>query len=240
MGLVDTHDVALAHLWFKHRHLLCPEIMTSESGCLSTVTLSQISEYVDHEWALTNSTSTVKQCCNPQSFVRDVTFSPKADSTALNDFPLLLQCSNTQMKNQNDICSKHVVKVYEYTIDNISKCLTLLTMMPQTCLGTKPQTGCANFVFSLCRTMMADPGGRPPAGGVAQRRRGRRLRAMLRHEQQSIAMALAAALHHSDVLKEKKVELQQYAAQWGQNTGARARARPLLGTTSEGAPGQSR
>ena len=112
IGLVDTHDTALAHLWFKlisdcngffqyftNRHLLCPEIMISESGSWSTVTLSQISEYVDHEWALTNSTSTVKQCCNPQSYVHDVTFSPKTDSIALNDFPLLLQCSNKQMKN---------------------------------------------------------------------------------------------------------------------------------------------
>ena len=40
---------------------------------------------------------------------------------------------------------------------------------------------------------------------------------------QSIAMALAAALHHSASLKEKKAELQQNAALRGQNTGARAR-----------------
>ena len=39
----------------------------------------------------------------------------------------------------------------------------------------------------------------------------------------AIAMALAAALHHSAGPREKKVELQQYAALWGQNTGARAR-----------------
>ena len=38
---------------------------------------------------------------------------------------------------------------------------------------------------------------RPSAGGVAMRRRQRRLRSMLRHEQQSIRMALAATLHHS-------------------------------------------
>ena len=112
--------------------------MISESGSVSTVTFSQISEYVDHEWALTNSTSTVKQCCNPQSYVHDVTFSPKTDSIALNDFPLLLQCWNKQMKNESDSYSKHVVKVYEYTIDNSSKCLTLITMIPQTCLSTKP------------------------------------------------------------------------------------------------------
>ena len=35
------------------------------------------------------------------------------------------------------------------------------------------------------------------ASGAAQRRKLRRLRAALRHEQQSIAMALASALHHS-------------------------------------------
>ena len=35
------------------------------------------------------------------------------------------------------------------------------------------------------------------ASGAVQRRNLRRLRAALRHEQQSIAMALASALHHS-------------------------------------------
>ena len=59
--------------------------------------------------------------------------------------------------------------------------------------------------------------------GAARRRRERRLRSMLRHEQQTVRMALAAALHHSAGPKEKKVELQQYAALRGQNTGARAR-----------------
>ena len=33
--------------------------------------------------------------------------------------------------------------------------------------------------------------------GAAKRRRERRLRAMLRHERQTVAMELAAALHHS-------------------------------------------
>ena len=37
------------------------------------------------------------------------------------------------------------------------------------------------------------------ASGAAQRRKLRRLRAALRHEQQSIATALASALHHSAV-----------------------------------------
>ena len=46
---------------------------------------------------------------------------------------------------------------------------------------------------------------------------------MLRHEQQTVRMALAAALRHSAGPKEKKVELQQHAALRGPNTGARAR-----------------
>ena len=71
--------------------------------------------------------------------------------------------------------------------------------------------------------MMADPSGRPPADGVAQRRRERQQRAMLRHEQQTVRVALAAALHHSAGPKERKVELQQCAALQGQNTGGRAR-----------------
>ena len=45
--------------------------------------------------------------------------------------------------------------------------------------------------------MMADPSGRPQVGGVAQRRRERRLRSMLRHEQQTVRTALATPLHHS-------------------------------------------
>ena len=46
---------------------------------------------------------------------------------------------------------------------------------------------------------------------------------MLRHEQQSIAVALAAALHHSAFPWEKKVEMQQKAALRGQTTRTRAR-----------------
>ena len=44
---------------------------------------------------------------------------------------------------------------------------------------------------------MADPSRRPLAGGVAQRRRERRLRSWYRHEQQTVRMALAAYTHHS-------------------------------------------
>ena len=56
---------------------------------------------------------------------------------------------------------------------------------------------------------------------AAQRRRQRRLRSMLRHEQQTVRMALAAALHHSAGPKEK-VEMQQNGAPRGQKTAARA------------------
>ena len=45
---------------------------------------------------------------------------------------------------------------------------------------------------------------------------------MLRHEQQTVRMALAAALHHSAGPKEK-VEMQQNGAPRGQKTAARAR-----------------
>ena len=44
------------------------------------------------------------------------------------------------------------------------------------------------------------------ATGAAQRRRVRRLRAWLRHERQSVAAAVAEALHHSAGPREKVVE----------------------------------
>ena len=53
---------------------------------------------------------------------------------------------------------------------------------------------------------------------------------MLRHEQQLIAMALAAALHHSAGPWEKKVEMQQNAALRGQTTGTRAREEVVIAT----------
>ena len=49
--------------------------------------------------------------------------------------------------------------------------------------------------FVVCVAMMDGLSGRPV--GVAQRRRERRLRSMLRHEQQLIRMALATVMHHS-------------------------------------------
>ena len=67
---------------------------------------------------------------------------------------------------------------------------------------------------------VAESSGQP--SGAARRRRERRLRSMLRHEQQTVRMALAAALHHSAGLREK-VEKQQNGAPRGQKTAARAR-----------------
>ena len=47
------------------------------------------------------------------------------------------------------------------------------------------------------------------ASGAAQRRRGQRQRAALRHEQQSIAMALAAAMHHTVPRELKKARVRE-------------------------------
>ena len=68
---------------------------------------------------------------------------------------------------------------------------------------TRLRQVCANFVF-LCCTMMADPSGRPPAGGVAQRRRERRLRSWFQQEQQTVRMALATYSHHSAPRRQTK------------------------------------
>ena len=52
------------------------------------------------------------------------------------------------------------------------------------------------IVSFVARVAMMDGlSGRPV--GAAQRRRERRLRSMLRHEQQSIRMVLATVMHHS-------------------------------------------
>ena len=51
---------------------------------------------------------------------------------------------------------------------------------------------------------MADPSWRPLVGGVAQRRRERRLRSWYRHEQQTVRMALAAFSHHSALRRQTK------------------------------------
>ena len=52
------------------------------------------------------------------------------------------------------------------------------------------------FVFLRCEHV-DESSKRPSAGGVAMRRRQRRLRSCWRHEQRSVAAALAAATHHS-------------------------------------------
>ena len=122
-----------------------------------------------------------------------------------------------------DIISKNLHSVYRsLEIHNCALTSSPLSPPPPPSPHTPPPPGSDRLrelcFFSLCCTMMADPSGRPPAGGVAQRRRERRLRAMLRHEQVTVRMALAAALHHSAGPKEKKVELQQYAALRGQKT----------------------
>ena len=64
---------------------------------------------------------------------------------------------------------------------------------------------------------MEESSGRPPMGGVARRRRERRLRSMLRDEQQSIRMALATVMHHSF-----KVHT-EYGAPRSRTTATRAR-----------------
>ena len=69
---------------------------------------------------------------------------------------------------------------------------------------------------------MAERSGQLQSTGAARRRRERRLRSMLRHEQQTVRMALAAALHHSAGLREV-VEMQQNGALRGLKTAARAR-----------------
>ena len=51
---------------------------------------------------------------------------------------------------------------------------------------------------------MADPSWRPLAGGVAQRRRERRVRLWFRHEQQTVRMALATYSHHSAPRRQTK------------------------------------
>ena len=72
--------------------------------------------------------------------------------------------------------------------------------------------------------MMADPSGRPPAGGVARRRRERRLRSWFRHEQQTVAMLLATFQHHSAPRGQKTAR----SGVWGhvQNNTAKVRKRP--------------
>ena len=64
----------------------------------------------------------------------------------------------------------------------------------------------ADFVTCLVKMLAC---GQPESESAAQRRRGFRLRAALRHEQESIATALATALLHSAGPWKKKVEMHQ-------------------------------
>ena len=58
-----------------------------------------------------------------------------------------------------------------------------------------------------------------PRTGAAQRRKGRRLRAAWRYEQQSIAQAVAAATHHSALRRQKTATAEaSYDALRSQNT----------------------
>ena len=87
---------------------------------------------------------------------------------------------------------------------------------------------------------MAELSGQP--SGAARRRRERRLRSMLRHEQQTVRMALAAALHHSAGPK-GKVEMQQNAAPRGPKTqggGGASYARRPTGTDGSSTGGAAR
>ena len=77
------------------------------------------------------------------------------------------------------------------------------TVRTTTTKGSTRLTCVLNFFFvSLAVDMSSHVDG---ACGAAMRRRQRRLRSMLRHERQSIAMALAEALHHSAGPSKKKV-----------------------------------
>ena len=85
---------------------------------------------------------------------------------------------------------------------------------------------------------MEESSGRPPVGGVARRRRERRLRSMLRHEQQSIRMALATVMHHSFKVHTEygapRSQITATRAREGEvherHDGLRAQERPLPGT----------
>ena len=71
--------------------------------------------------------------------------------------------------------------------------------------------------------MMADPSGRPPAGGVARRRREWRLRSRFRHEQQTVAMLLATFQHHSAPRGQKTAR----SGVWGHEQNYTAKVRKL-------------
>ena len=82
-------------------------------------------------------------------------------------------------------------------VDQLVEILNIIHMS-STFVDTSCLSQACPFFCVTCGGM--DLSGQPMvarASGAAQRRKLRRLRADLRHEQQSIAMALASALHHS-------------------------------------------
>ena len=81
-------------------------------------------------------------------------------------------------------------------------------------------SSCYLFCVAFCGTPAVAMSGRD-GGSSAWRRRQRRLRSMLRHERQTVAMELAAALHHS-----RDVVPAQHVGQRAQKTANSAGARP--------------
>ena len=67
----------------------------------------------------------------------------------------------------------------------------------------------ARCSFVSVTGVQADPSWRPFAGGVAQRRRERRLRSWFRHEQQTVRMAIATCTHHSAVRRQTKARARE-------------------------------
>ena len=76
--------------------------------------------------------------------------------------------------------------------------------------------------------------------GAAMKRRQRRLRSMLRHERQSIAMALAERLHHSAKVTDlkHKEEVEQHFAPRGPKT-ARAEVEEAVNAAHDAVRGQN-
>ena len=81
-----------------------------------------------------------------------------------------------------------------------------------------------------------------PSSGAAQRRRGRRLRAAWRHEQQSIAQALAAFTHHSALRGPKKARAgeEESEVHHTAEVGKTPPPQPVLFSLYDGDPGGGR
>ena len=121
-------------------HLLLPRIMTSKSGCSSTITQSPTSEHVTNIWTMMDSKATSRHCCDPHSCIRDFTFFAWSNGFALfalSDFPLFSKRQQTDEELECP-CSKHVVNMGEYIASNTPECLTLITKKQQPCFSAKP------------------------------------------------------------------------------------------------------